>query len=396
MSRKRIAVIAAAVAAAAVMSAVPAAQAATASPQSPCARHLSSHAEALCRVIQGLPSADATAAQVRFGDDEEGRWQGASGVADVRTGRAVKGDERFRVGSVTKAFTAAVVLQLVHEGRLDLEGSVQHYLPGLLPADFPEIRVKHLLNYTSGLPSGDTRGTAGGPDWEKGRFTTWDHRALVRSGLAKGMLFQPGEKQNYGNIDYNVLGLLVEEVTGRPYEQELRDRVIKPLGLTGTYNPGDDTGIRGRYVHGYQSVKDGAGTKLADVTEWDQSETWASGDLVSTTADLERFMTALFRGRVVPKAELELMFTVPAVPTYVEPGSDDKEQDATYASGLRRFKVGNEYLYGKTGSRYGYVDGFGATKNLSRTLVYAVNSTDAKSPKTSPVVDGILASAFAG
>ncbi len=223
------------------------------------------------------------------------------------------------MGSVTKSFTAAVALQLVHEGKLDLKGSVQQYLPGLLPASYPEVRVEHLLNYTSGLPSGDTRGSADGPDWEKGRWTTWDHRALVRSGFDKPMLFTPGKKQHYGNIDYNVLGLLIEKVTGRTYEQELRDRVIKPLGLKDTYSPGDDRKIRGTYVHGYQALKGADGSRrLVDVTEWDQSETWASGDLVSTTADLERFMNALFRGRVVPKAELELMFTVPNVPAYDE------------------------------------------------------------------------------
>ncbi|GHF45470.1 peptidase [Streptomyces mashuensis] len=352
------------------------------------------NAEALRRAI-APPLKGATAAQARFRDGR-GSWQGASGEADIRTHRAMKGDERFRVGSVTKTFTAAVVLQLVHEGKLDLEGSVQRYLPGLLPAGWPEVKVKHLLDYTSGLPGGDTRGMPDGPDWDKGRYTTWDHRALVQSGLGKGSLFTPGSKQNYSNTDYNVLGLLIEKATGHRYEQELRHRVIEPLGLEDTYSVGDEQGIRGRHVHGYQAVKQADGSsRLVDVTEWDQSETWASGDLISTTADLERFMTALFSGRVVPQPQLEMMFTVPPVPAYDEE-NPASTKPATYTSGMQRSRLDDHtYLYGKTGSRYGYVDGFAATRNLSRSLVYAVNSTDAKGKATNPVVAAITQAALA-
>ncbi|MFC5722666.1 serine hydrolase domain-containing protein [Streptomyces gamaensis] len=379
-------------------------------------QRLPAEAGALRETIAGLPSAEATAAQVRFGGNGS-HWRGSSGETDLRTHRAVKGDERFRAGSVTKTFTAAVALQLVHERKLDLEGTVQQYLPGLLPADYPEVKVKYLLNHTSGLPSGDTREPSDSPEWQKDRFTSWDHRALVQSGLGKGMEFVPGTEQHYSNIGYNVLGLLIEKVTGRTYEREVRDRIINPLHLKGTYLPGNETGIRGRHTHGYQAVKSGEDPTcpkgdrvgpacLVDVTEWDQSETWASGDLISTTADLERFMTALFQGRVVPQPELELMFTVPRVPTYdgkktsknggagsSKPGDDKR---TVYTSGMTEVRIDEHtVIYGKTGSRYGYLDGFGATRDLSRTLVYAVNSTDAKGEKPSALVQRLLHHAFA-
>ncbi|MEU4213428.1 serine hydrolase domain-containing protein [Streptomyces sp. NPDC026206] len=343
-----------------------------------------STAKALREAIAGLPDPSvATAAQVRLGG-ADGSWQGTSGEADLRTHRAPKGDERFRAGSITKTFTAAAVLQLVHEGRLSLDGTVQQYLPGLLPAHYPEVRVEHLLNYTSGLPGADGSQES---DFEH-RFTTWDHRELVRRGFDKPMEFTPGTQQHYSNIGYNVLGLLIEKVTGHSYESEVRDRVIRRAGLTDTYSPGNDPTIRGRHTQGYQSVSGpgGSGERLVNVSEWNQSITWASGDLITTTSDLERFTSALFGGRIVPQPELKLMFTVPDVPAY---GGGE----ASYSSGLSRIKIGDTVVWGKTGGRYGYVNGFGATRNLSRTLVYSVNATDAKGEQRNPVAGRIIAAA---
>ncbi|MFI9235889.1 serine hydrolase domain-containing protein [Streptomyces sp. NPDC053079] len=343
-----------------------------------------SASDALRKAIAGLPDpAVATAAQVRLGGKEESR-QGTSGEADIRTHRAPKGDERFRAGSITKTFTAAVVLQLVHEGKLSLDGTVQQYLPGLLPARYPDVRVRHLLNYTSGLPSADGSQAS---DFAH-RFTSWDHRELVRRGFGKPMEFTPGTRQHYSNIGYNVLGLLIEKVTGRSYESQIQDRVVRRAGLTDTYSPGDDPTIRGRHTRGYQRVSGPGGSAgLVDVTEWNQSITWASGDLITTTADLERFTAALFRGRIVPKPELKLMFTVPDVPSYEDGGK------ASHSSGMSRIEVGDSVVWGKSGGRYGYLNGFGATEDLSRTLVYSVNATDAKSEQRNPVVDRIIAAA---
>ncbi|MGI5529588.1 serine hydrolase domain-containing protein [Streptomyces syringium] len=395
MRRKGIAVLATAVAAMSVAATVPPALASSSSPAplaAAVAERVPSNAEAMRRAIAGLPSADATAAQVRLGGTD-GRWLGTSGEADIRTHRAPKGDERFRAGSITKTFTAAVVLQLVHEGKVRLDGTVQHYLPGLLPAHYPEIRVSQLLNYTSGLPSADFPADFA---WQYAhRFTTWDHKELVSRAVSRPMEFAPGTKQHYSNIGYNVLGLIVEKVTGRSYEREVRDRVIIPAGLKDTYSAGNDTGIQGRHTRGYQAVKakDGS-SRLVDVTEWNQSITWASGDLITTTADLERFSSALFRGRVVPKPELKLMFTVPDVPAYNPGGDPAEDRKATYTSGLTRVEVGRTVVYGKTGGRYGYLNGFGATPDRSRTLVYSVNSTDAKSETPSPVVGRIIEAGF--
>ncbi|MEV5506165.1 serine hydrolase domain-containing protein [Streptomyces orinoci] len=354
---------------------------------------LPSGKDPLRQAIAGLPDDSATGAQVRVGGTKGPHRVVTSGVADLRTKTSVKGDERFRAGSITKSFTASVVLQLVHEKKLRLDGTVQHYLPGLLPASYDKVTVAELLNFTSGLPSADDYG-----DLRKDRYKTYGHWQLSKSHFNKPMLFKPGTEQHYANIDYNVLALLIEKVTGRSYEQEVRDRVIKPLGLKDTYSPGNGTEIRGRHTKGYQAVKDPrtGRTHLVDVTDWNMSYTWASGDLISTTADLERFMTALFKGRVVPQTELKLMFTVPKVKMHEDGRTDTTNaKDAYYSSGLTRVQIGkNTYVWGKTGGTMGYLSAFGATRDLSRTAVYSVNATDAKSQTPPAILRKITMAAF--
>jgi D-alanyl-D-alanine carboxypeptidase len=126
------------------------------------------------------------------------------------------------------------------------------------------------------------------------------------------------------------------------------------------------------------------------MTEASVTSTWASGDLISTTADLEKFVKALFGGKIVPPAQLEPMFTVPPVPMFGGKG------DAVYTSGLARMVLpGGLVAYGKTGARWGSAAGIGATRDLSRTLAYSINSTDAKSSGQNQRSLAIALAAFA-
>lgn len=185
----------------------------------------------------------------------------------------------------------------------------------------------------------------------------------------------PGERQEYLNIDYTIFGMLVERVTGQSYAAAAERLVLRPAGMRDTYFPGTDPRIRGPHNHGYESVPGPHGTRrLVDVTEWNQADRWAAGDMISTTADLERLVTALFRGRIVPEPQLREMFTLP-------PGIDD----ATYSAGLQRLEYGNTVYWFKSGARYGYSTEIAATEDLSRTPVYSVNSTDAKGTSGNPV-----------
>ncbi|MGW3312608.1 serine hydrolase domain-containing protein [Streptomyces sp. NPDC001073] len=339
-------------------------------------------AEALRAALAGLPNADATAALVRVGGTD-GAWRGSAGVHDLESGAAADPDARFRAGSTTKVVTAATVLRLAAQGKVDLDTPVQHYLPGLLTKAFEPVSVRQLLNHTSGIQAGDGFGDAF-EDQYAHRFDTLTPRQVVASAVAKGPEFGPGEQQDYLNVNYTILGLLIEKVTGHSYASEATRLVLRPAGMRDTYFPGTDPRIRGPHNHGYQLVRQADGsTRFVDVTDWNQADRWAAGDMISTTADLERLITSLFRGRIVPAPQLREMFTVPA-----------GIEGASYTAGLQRFEYGGKVYWLKSGARYGYSAVVVATRDLSRTLVYSVNSTDAKGESMNAVAERIALAAL--
>ncbi|MFF9818287.1 serine hydrolase domain-containing protein [Streptomyces sp. NPDC014006] len=385
MSPRRRTLVATAALALAVTVAAPATAAVAApAPQSLTAARGTSgpDAAALRAAIAGLPDEDATAALVRVGGTG-GRWRGSSGVHDLASGRAADPDARFRAGSTTKVVTAATVLRLAAQGRVDLGAPVERYLPGLLgPAFHEPVTVRQLLNHTSGVQAGDGFGDSFAEQYAH-RFDTLTPAQVVASAVAKGPEFGPGKRQHYLNVNYTILGMLIEKVTGRPYAEEATRLVLRPAGMRDTYFPGTDPRIRGPHNHGYQKVRQPDGTTtLVDVTQWNQADRWAAGDMISTTADLERLITALFRGRIVPGRQLEEMFTLPA-------GIDG----ATYSAGLQTYTAGGRTYWFKTGARYGYSSAVAATRDLSRVVVYCVGDTDAKDDDPNPVAERIVAAA---
>ncbi|MFF8293414.1 serine hydrolase domain-containing protein [Streptomyces sp. NPDC016309] len=342
---------------------------------------------ALERAVAGLPTAAATAALVRVGGTE-GVWRGSAGVHDLRTGRPADPGARFRAGSVTKVFTAAVALQLAAEGRLDLDARARSYLPELIPATYGGVTVRQLLNHTHGIPAADLPGDTV-EEWYARRFEIHDPEDMVRSATSKEPEFAPGTRQHYLNIGYTIAGLLIERVTGDSHEEQVAGRVLRPLGLRDTCLPGSDPRIAGRHNHGYQTMRleDGT-TGLRDVSVWGATDGWAAGDLVSTTADLERFTHALFRGEVVRGPLLAEMFTVPGV-TDLRTGDP-----AAYSVGLSVKTLGGREVWGKSGGRWGYNAAIASTRDGSRTLVYGVNSTDAKGQGMNQVAQDIMVAAF--
>lgn len=332
--------------------------------------------------IGGLPNADVTGALLRI-TGSAGHWSGTSGVGDLETGQGVPLDAHLRIGSISKAFTATVVLQLAAEHRIDLDKPVQQYLPGVLPADLPPVEVGQLLNHTSGLPRG-----AAGPDFGDGspewfaanRLKSFTPQQVVALMAGQPMQFAPGTAQQYNGMNYYVAGLLVEKITGHTFAHEVRSRITRPLGLHDTYVPdADDPSLPGPHSHGYLTVTSSDGTTHpVDVTE--QSPwPWAEGGMISTPADLDRFMTALFRGRLLPPAQQAELFTVPDVPSF-HSSQCRTEADASRACmsmGIMRVTASNGVVvWGKTGSRPGWTSGVFATRDLSRKAVYSVNPTN--------------------
>src|SRR5262249_42471134 len=157
-----------------------------------------------------------------------------SGVGNLETGQGVPPDAHIRIGSISKVFTATIVLQLAAEHRIDLGQPVQRYLPGVLPADLPPVTVGQLLNHTSGLPrGGDTPDFGdGSPEWfAANRLKSFTPQQVIDTTAGQSMEFAPGTAQQYNGMNYYVAGVLIEKITGRSFADEVRSRITRPLAL---------------------------------------------------------------------------------------------------------------------------------------------------------------------
>ncbi|MGW6027540.1 serine hydrolase domain-containing protein [Streptomyces sp. NPDC055099] len=247
--------------------------------------------------------------------DRDGRARNyTAGVGDLKTGAKVPVDGQVRAGSNTKTFTATVVLQLVGEGKVELDAPVDDYLPGLLRGegiDGRDIKVRQLLQHTSGLPNYTDHMLE--DVFGKGRHTYYQPRDLIDRALEHKAQFAPGERWAYSNTNYIVAGLLIEKVTGRPLAEQITERVIDRIGLRRTYFPDvGEEGIRGAHPQGYHAEKPGA--PLKNRTELDPSWGWASGQLISTPSDLNRFFSALIGGKLLGPAQLAQMRKTVEIP----------------------------------------------------------------------------------
>ncbi|MEV6557376.1 serine hydrolase domain-containing protein [Nocardia sp. NPDC051756] len=245
-----------------------------------------------------------------------------AGAGNLDTRAPFPADGRVRIGSNTKTFVATVIMQLVAEGKVDLDAPIERYLPGLVQGngnDGNRISVRQLLQHTSGLPDYLGHGSADGvvqdhseqlnPDDEALRWQHFDMADLVRRAMTAPPQFEPGAKSVYTNTNYLIAGLLIERVTGHPAADEIGRRIIEPLGLRDTYVPAArETTIRGSHPQGYHLV----GGKSVDFTDLDPSWGGTAGDMVATPTDLNRFFTALLAGKLLAPAQLaEMQRTVP-------------------------------------------------------------------------------------
>ncbi|SOB84290.1 serine hydrolase domain-containing protein [Streptomyces sp. 1331.2] len=250
----------------------------------------------------GVPAALATVQ----GRDGRARHYTA-GVGNLATGAKVPVDGQVRIGSNTKTFTAVVVLQLVAEGKVDLDATVETYLPGVVHGEGIDgrlVTVRQLLQHTSGLPEYE-----GLLDEASLRHRYFEPRELLDLAFQHKPELAPGAEFSYSSTNYVLAGLIVQKVTGRPLAEEIDRRIVRKLGLRHTYFPavGDRT-IREPHPEGYR--KDSAEGPLGDFTEMDPSAAWAAGQMISTDSDLNRFFTALLvPGRLLPEAQLAQMRT---------------------------------------------------------------------------------------
>ena len=219
-----------------------------------------------------------------------------AGSASLENEQPLTSEDTFRIASVTKAFTAAVVMELVEEGALSLDDTVEQWAPGLL-AEGDSITVRHLLGHTSGLP-----------DYTKDEnffeaFVAGEDlppQQLVSFVSSESLDFEPGTQYEYSDTDNIVLGMIVEAAAGRSYEQELSSRVLDPMELQATVLPNSPE-MPDPHAEGYEypDESEGAGELENVTTALDPSAAWASGALVSTPSDLSRFFRGLLGGVLV-------------------------------------------------------------------------------------------------
>lgn len=261
-------------------------------------------------------------AEVRDGDQV---WRGAAGVADVATGRPVTADMRHRVGSITKVFTAAAVLQQVEKGRIGLDTPIGRYLPKLVPGERgAAITVRMLLNHTSGLaeylpyayPSlkafPDLANT-GPQSLDDHRFTRFDPVDLIEMGVTAPAVGLPGGTPGvYSNTNYLLLVQLLEQATGTTAERYITRNVIERAGLRDTELPTEPY-VSGPHSLLYESWF-GMIDPPRDYSVYDMSWVGPSASLISTVSDLNRFSRALLAGKIVSLPSLaQMQHTVPVV-----------------------------------------------------------------------------------
>lgn len=270
----------------------------------------------LQKAIQEIVDSGFAGVQLRV-NDERGEWVDSAGVRKLGEAAKPPTNGHFRIGSNTKTFASALVLLLVADGKIGLDSPAAEYL-----SEFqldPRITVRMLLQHTSGVfnftgesyPDGTV--VAGipwqGQEWVDNRFKTYRPQELVQLALSKPARFEPGTEWSYSNTNYVLARLLVEQVTGRPFVEEMQRRILQPLGLTGTVLPETSPEIPEPHAHGYYTYQDADQWKTVDITRVNPSWVSTGGDMISTTRDLHLFISGLMGGKLLPAPLLAEMCT---------------------------------------------------------------------------------------
>jgi CubicO group peptidase (beta-lactamase class C family) len=226
-------------------------------------------------------------------------YKSGFGMANMEWAIPNAPDTRFRLGSITKQFTAMLTLQLVEQGKIKLDGKISDYLPDYRKDIGEKVTVHHLLTHTSGIPSYTS---------QAGFFETVSRNPykvadFVKKYTSGDLEFEPGSKFSYNNSGYFLLGAIVEKVTGKSYEQVLRENILDPLGMKNTGYDWHDPLIQKR-ASGYAKTADG----YTNAAYLDMSIPYAAGSMYSTVEDLYLWDQALYADKLISAQSKELMY----------------------------------------------------------------------------------------
>ncbi|MFI6169787.1 serine hydrolase domain-containing protein [Nocardia sp. NPDC051052] len=324
--------------------------------------------DVLQRDVDAIVALGVSGVQARVVDGV-GERVAVAGKSDIAAAEPVSPYGFFRIGSVTKSLVATVVLMLVGEGRLTLDDTVQRWLPDMVRANGNDgnlITVEQLLQHASGihdsLPDFDTP-----ENYYRFRYQVRTPEQTVAAAIEDPPDFAPGTGWAYANAGYVLLGLIIEQVTKRPWYEEVRSRIIEPLGLRDTRWPGTSPTLPVPHAKAYQQYeRDGPLTDVTEVVDAD-----ASGGFLSTTADIGTFYRSLLGGKLLRPELLDRMRTtvpVDGVIGQVWPGIRD---------GLGLFAVpstcGGVY-WTHNGGQEGYITETGVTGDGRRSAVVSMST----------------------
>jgi D-alanyl-D-alanine carboxypeptidase len=300
--------------------------------------------------------------------DGEVLFNRAAGLADSEAQTPLSPTDRFRIYSITKAFTAVLVLQLVDEGVLALDDTVTDWLDDPAVARIPDvdqITLRQLLTHTSGVydyfaedsPFWQDAYLGEEADWSR----VWTPEELLTyvDGANHASDFAPGAGVHYSNTGYILLGLIVEEATGQAFADRLHQQILDPLGLSNTFFAATEP-VPGETVQGYHLL----GEDLVNVTATHLSAQWTEGGMVSTTQDLLRFTDALFGDELLQPTSQQEMFTFV---TSERPG-------IAWGMGVAQMHTAAGDVVGMAGDGPGFVARMFRLPDLDLTLVLLTNA----------------------
>lgn len=304
---------------------------------------------------------------VRVLRGQESVYAGDFGFANLEHGVLVTPETVFEIASVTKLFTAQLVMRLVQRGQLDLDAPLASIIPAYIPPAWSAVTVRHCLAHQSGIPSY----TAPPSYWAiTGRDKT--HAEVLSLVNQEPLKFEPGERNAYDNTGFYLLGLVIEEIYGQPYAAALENIIFAPLGMKHT-RANDYAAVIPHRAQGYQ-LRDGV---LNNKPYYSPSNTFSAGCVVSTADDLMRWRASLFDDSVLDATHRALWWTP-------HPSRAGNEREWGYTLGLGWFRLDTPLglLLGHNGGIAGFASAWMYFPDTDLTAVVLCNADSFDAPHT--------------
>ena len=269
----------------------------------------------------------------------------AYGFADIDNKIEATNKTKYKIGSITKTFTATIIMQLIEEKKLRLESKLTKFFPKVQNAD--KISISDLLHHRTGILDFINQDTLTVAD-----FKSDDLKSVIYNKINNyESIFEPNSQFLYSNSNYYLLGGIIEKLTHESFATNVQKRIVDKIGLKNTYYPTEKVNIAKKECYSFLFN----GTTWEKVPEWGSDVAFAAGGIISTPDDLTQFMYALFNGKLVKNTSLDLM----------------KDLKDGYGAALMQFPFGERHFYGHTGGieNFRAVVGYYPNDNLGVSLI---------------------------